>query len=77
MKSVQRTKGICRIIRKTILRKAVQKYITAGDRACGGMVRETRYRHQKPRPCDGPFLSRTMFGILQEFPGGFPKTKTA
>ena len=48
MNTVQRTRGIRRIIRTRIMNTPAQKFITAGDSACGRMMYEARQRRIPP-----------------------------
>ena len=66
MNSVQRTRGIKRMIRVFVFRKPVQKYFTSGDRACGRMMREARSEKRKPAPSDSAILAWARF---RSFPG--------
>ncbi len=47
MNEVQRTRGVRRFVREVVCRKPVQKYVTAGDRARGRMMRESRPRRRR------------------------------
>ena len=77
MNKVQRTRGFRKIVREVVWRKPVQKYITAGDRACGRMMREARPRRQKPGPSDSAILAWAMFDLSREDMGGFWNLQTA
>ena len=71
MISVQRTKGIRKIIRRAILGRPVQKYVRAGDRTCGKMMREIRFRRQETGPSDRAILAWAEFDLAREIMGGF------
>ena len=71
MNSVQRTKGIEKMIRVVVLRKPVPKYVTAGDTACGKMMREARPRPQNPFPSDKAILARAESDLAREIMSGF------
>ena len=77
MNSVQRTKGIRKVIKVVVLRKSVQKYVTAGNWACGRMMREARSRHQKPDPSDEAILAWAQFDLSRELMGGFWQVRAA
>ena len=71
MNTVQRTRGIRKAIRVNVFRKPIQKHITAGDRACGSIMREARSRRQKSGPSDYAILSWARFDLSREIMGGF------
>lgn len=71
MNKVQRTRGVRRIIRTRVLRKAVPKYVTAGADACGRMMRESRPRRRSPGPNDSEILAWAVFDLNREILGGF------
>ena len=77
MNTVQRTKGIRKIIRVSVLGKPVEKHVTAGDRACGRMMREARSRRQKPGPSDSAILAWARFDLAREILGGFWEVRAA
>ena len=76
MNKVQRTKGICKIIRTRILKETIQKYVTAGDRACRPLKREPRTRRQTG-PSDSAILTWARFDLNREILGGFWEIRTA
>ena len=75
MNTVQRTKGIRKILRVNILRKPIRRYATAGDRACGRMVSEAR-EHRKPGPSDHAILAWARFDLSREILGGYWEART-
>ena len=77
MNTVQRTRGIRKIIRANVFGKPVQKHVTAGDRACGRIMREARSGHQKPGPSDSAILAWARFDLMREILGGFWEARTA
>ena len=77
MNTVQRTKGVKRIIRTAILGKPVQKHVTAGDRACGRMMQAARPRQFKPGPSDSAILAWAKFDLAREILGGYWELRTA
>ncbi len=77
MNSVQRTRGIKRMIRVFVFRKPVQKYFTSGDRACGRMMREARSEKRKPAPSDSAILAWARFDLSREIRDGFWEIKAA
>lgn len=77
MNQVQRTKGIRKMIRTAVLGNPNPKYITAGDKACGSMMREARSRRQKPGPSDSAILTWARFDLMTEILGGFWESRTA
>ena len=70
MKTVQRTTGIRRVIRNTILGKPARKYVTAGNDACGRMMCEAR-RRRNPGPSDSAILAWAKYDLECEFLGGY------
>ena len=77
MKPVQRTRGIRKVIRVAVFRGTVQKFVTAGDRACGRMMREARPRRRQPGPSDGAILAWARFDLEREIMGGFWEKRVA
>ena len=71
MKSVQRTRGIMKIIREAAFGTAVQKYVTAGSLACGKMMQDARSRRRGPGPSDAAILAWARFDLAREIMGGF------
>ncbi|MBR6164794.1 MAG: hypothetical protein IKQ45_02565 [Clostridia bacterium] len=76
MNSVRRTKGIIRFIRIHIFGRNVQRFVTAGDRPCGRMMQEARFRRQ-PGPSDQAILAWAKFDLAREILGGFWEIRTA
>ena len=77
MHTVQRTRGIRKMVRMAVLRKSTPKYVTAGDRACGRMMWEARERKQKPGPSDSAILAWAEFDLARELLGGFWELRAA
>ena len=77
MNTVQRIRGIRKVIRVNILREPVQKYVTSGDRACGRMMREARPGPQRPGPSDSAILAWARFDLSREILGGFWEIRAA
>ncbi len=71
MNTVQRAKGIRRFFRANVLGKPVRKYVVAGDRVCGRMMREARPRPKTPGPSDRAILAWAQFDLCREIMGGF------
>jgi hypothetical protein len=71
MHSVQRSKGIRRLIRSVVLREPVQRYVTAGSRACGTALPETRSRKPLSGPSDQAILAWAEFDLTREIIDGF------
>lgn len=71
MNTVYRTKGIRKLIRVITFRGPVQRFVTAGSRACGKMMREARPRPQKPGPSDRAILACARFDLAREIISGF------
>ena len=71
MNKVQRTRGIRRAVRASVLGKPVQKYVTAGSDACGRMMREARPRRQVSGPSDSAILAWARFDLDREILGGY------
>ena len=77
MKSVQRTRGIMKVIREAAFGTAVPKYVTAGNLACGQMMRDVRTRRLGPGPSDAAILAWARFDLAREIMGGFWEVRTA
>ena len=76
MNTVQRTRGIRRIIRTRIMNTPAQKFITAGDSACGQMMREARQR-RIPGPSDSAILAWARYDLEREILGGYWQRRAA
>ena len=70
MNTVQRTTGIRRAVRNSILGKPARKYVTAGTSACGRMMCEAR-RRRNPGPSDSAILAWARFDLTREILGGY------
>ena len=70
MNRIQRTRGIRKIVRKAVCGETVPKYVTAGDRACGRMMREAGSRRRKPGPSDSAIMAWARFDLAREILGG-------
>ena len=77
MNTVQRTRGLRRIIRAIARRAPAPKFVTAGDRACGRMMREARARRQPSGPSDRAILARAQDDLAREIMGGFWEVSAA
>ena len=77
MNTVQRAKGIRKLIRKAICRGAARNYVTAGDRACGVMMREALRLRRGPGPSDSVILARAMSDLAREIRSGFWEANAA
>ena len=77
MNTVQRTRGLRRIIRAIARRAPAPKFVTAGDRACGRMMREARSEKRKPAPSDSAILAWARFDLSREIRDGFWEIKAA
>ena len=71
MKTVQRKKDFRQIVRKALLRSPERKYTTAGDRACGAMMREARRRRCQPDPEMDAIHAWAVFELRREIREGF------
>lgn len=70
MSTVRRSRGIRRIIRR--IGGSEQKYVTAGDRACGDMIRRARpRRYRNSGPTDSAIMAWARFDLAREILGGF------
>ena len=76
MNPVQRTKGIRRAIQTRLMMRPAQKFVTAGDSACGQMMREARQR-RIPGPSDSAILAWARYDLEREILGGFWQRRTA
>ncbi len=70
MNKVQRTRGVRKAVRVSLLGKPVQKFVTAGDDACGRMMREAR-RFRSPGPSASAILAWARFDLAREIMGGY------
>ena len=70
MNSVQRTRGIRRIIRTRVMNNPVRKYVTAGSDSCARMMFEARQR-RIPGPSDSAILAWAQFDLCRELLGGY------
>ena len=77
MNAVRRTRGIRKIIRKIICGEAAPKYVTAGEKNCGEMLREARTRQQNPGPSDRAIMTWAEFDLNREILDGFWEIRTA
>lgn len=77
MNAVKRTKGIRKVIRGIVSGRPGQRFVTAGDRACGRMIREARPRRGSPGPSDQAILSWALFDLSREILGGFWEQRPA
>ena len=71
MNTVQRTRGIRKIIRTAVTGRPAQKHVVSGDRACARMMRESRRRRTTPGPSDRAILAWANFDLMREIIGGF------
>jgi len=76
MSSVQRSKGIRKVIRRFVFKKPVQRYIAAGDRACQGLVREA-YSRRQPCPSNSAILAWARYDLACEIMNGFWDVRAA
>ena len=77
MKSVQRTRGIKKIIREAAFGTTTPKYVTAGNLACGQLMRDAQSRRQGPGPSDAAILAWAKFDLAREIMGGFWEVRVA
>ena len=77
MNTVQRTRGIRKVIRTAVLRKPVQKHVAAGDRACGRLMLAARARRRTPGPSDRAILAWAQYDLAREIMGGFWEVRAA
>ena len=76
MNSVQRTRGMKKLIRRFVCGQRVQRYVIAGDGACREMVRTARSRRQ-PGPSDRAILACARFDLTWEIVSGFWEYRAA
>ena len=76
MNTVQRTRGIRRAVRTILTNRPAQKFVTAGDSACGQMMREAR-RRLIPCPSDSAILAWAKYDLACEILSGFWQRRTA
>ena len=76
MNEVKRTKGIRRAFRAGFMNRPAQKYVIAGDTACGQMMREAR-RRQIPCPSDSAILAWAKYDLACEILGGYWQHRAA
>ncbi len=77
MNTVQRTRGIRKLARRIVCRGAARSYVTAGDQACGKLMREARALRHGPGPSDSAILARAMSDLAREIRSGFWEAKAA
>ena len=77
MKSVQRTRGIMKVIREAAFGTSTPKYVTAGNLACGQMMQDARSRRQSLGPSDAAILAWAKFDLAREIMGGFWEVRVA
>lgn len=77
MNTVQRTRGIRKVIRTAVLGKPVQKHVAAGDRACGRLMLAARARRRTPGPSDRAILAWAQYDLAREIMGGFWEVRAA
>lgn len=77
MHTVQRTRGIRKVIRTGILRKPAQKFVTAGDGACRRLTRGARPRRRAVTPSDSAIMAWAEYDLTREILGGFWQARTA
>ena len=72
MNAVQRNKSFRQVVRKALLRSPERKYTTAGDRACGAMMRDARRRRRsRPDPEMDAIHTWAMLELRREIREGF------
>ena len=71
MNKVQRTRGIRRALQVSLMNRPVQKFVTAGDSACGRLMLEARPPLQTAGPSDSAILAWARFDLNREMMGGF------
>jgi len=76
MNTVQRTRGIRRAVWSVIMNRPAQKFVTAGDAACGQMMCEAR-RRRIPCPSDSAILARAKYDLACEILSGYWQLRTA
>ena len=76
MNSVQRARGIRRIIRRFALGEPVQKFVVAGRQACRKLMPESRSRRQ-PCPSDRAILAWAEYDLTWEIVSGFWDSRAA
>ena len=77
MNAVRRTRGIRKVIRTVICGEAAPKYVTAGAKNCGEMLREARSGRQHSGPSDRDIMTWAEFDLTREILGGFWEIRTA
>lgn len=70
MNTVQRTRGIRKAIQASLMNRPAQKFVTAGDSACGRMMHEARQRRM-PGPSDNAILAWAKYDLECELLGGY------
>lgn len=76
MNTVQRTKGIRRALRTSLMNRSAQKFVAAGDSACWQMMHEARQR-QIPCPSDSAILAWARYDLECEILGGYWQHRAA
>ena len=75
MNSIQRIRGIRKAVMKFILRKPVQKFVTAGDRDCWRMMRKAHARQRCDRGYSIPAWAK--YDLTWEMISGIWDVRTA
>ena len=70
MNTVQRTRGIRRVIRAGLMKRPAPRFVTAGTNACGRMMCEAR-RRRHPGPSDSAILAWAKYDLECEILGGY------
>ena len=76
MNTIQRTRGLRRVVRTRVMNRPAQKFITAGTEACGRLMCEARQR-RLPGPSDSAILAWAMYELECELLGGYWQRRAA
>lgn len=71
MNKVKRKHRIRKAVRSIICGEPARNYVTAGDRNCGRMMRETQPRRRRTDPVDRAILTKAKFELNREIAEGF------
>ena len=76
MNTVQRTRGIRRVLQTGLMNRPAQKFVIAGDFACGRMMTEAR-RRRISGPSDSAILARARYDLEREILSGYWQRQSA
>ncbi len=76
MNTVQRTRGIRKMIQAAVFGRKAPRYVRAGDRDCGTLMREAR-RQAASGPSDMAIMAWAEYDLAREMMSGFWEPQAA